>query len=298
MDLGHVKFSGRLLARPGKAPKERYVENIVNALNILLPTLYALSWAAYALLFFRNDPFAERAAPALLYTTGCLHALDLVVRAIHFRHFLIATVFEAFSVLAFAVLVVYVLIEWRTRVRTTGMFIVGIVFAFQLVSSLFITSPTDVNPLLREPTFVVHAFTAVLGYSGMAISAIYAVLYLMLFYDIKKQRFGLIYKQLPPLEVMAGFTYRSATLGFLFLTVAMALGLALLVEVYGTYWRWDPKLAVTFIAWLIYSLGLGAKKLWGWSARRMALISLAGFAVIIFSLVVVNFMFTSFHEFV
>jgi ABC-type transport system involved in cytochrome c biogenesis permease subunit len=274
------------------------VENTINALNILLPTLYALSWAVYALLFFRNDPFAERAAPALLYLSGILHGLDIVLRAIFFRHYPVATVFEAFSVLALAILIVYLLIEWRTGVRTTGMFIVGLVFIFQLVSSVFITSPPEFSELLREPTFVFHASTAILGYAGMAISAVYGFLYLMLFYDIKKQRFGLIYKQLPSLEVMAGFTYRSAILGFVFLTVAMGLGLLLLVKVYGTYWRWDPKLTVTFIAWLIYSIGVGAGKFWGWSARRVAFASLAGFAVILFSLIIVNLFFTAFHEFV
>ncbi len=272
------------------------MQNSINALNILLPTLYVLSWALYALLFFRNDPFAERMAPVLLLATGGLHALDLGLRAIYFRHFPIATVFEAFSVLAFAVLVVYLIIEWRTQVRTTGMFIVAIVFIFQLVSSAFITSPTNFSDLLSEPTFVLHASTAVLGYSGMAISAIYSLLYLMLFYDIKKQRFGIIYKQLPSLEVLGSFTYRAATLGFLFLTVAMALGLALLVQVFGTYWKWDPKLAVTFMAWIIYSLCVVAKKLWGWSSRRVAFVSLAGFAVILFSLVVINLFLTSFHE--
>jgi ABC-type transport system involved in cytochrome c biogenesis permease subunit len=274
------------------------LENIVNALNILLPTLYALSWAVYALLFFRNDAFAERAAPILLYTSGVIHGLDIVLRAVYFRHFPVASVFEALSVLALAIIVVYLLIERRTGVRTTGMFIVGIVFVFQLISSAFITSPPEFSELLRKPIFVIHASTAILGYSGMAISAVYGLLYLMLFYDIKNQRFGLIYKQLPSLEVMAGFTYRAAILGFVFLTIAMGLGLLLLVEVYGTYWRWDPKLAATFVAWLIYSIGIGAGKFGGWSARRVAFASLAGFAVILFSLIVVNFFFTAFHEFV
>ena len=274
------------------------MEIIINALNILLPTLYVLTLGVYALLFFRNDPFADRAAPILLYTTGIAHGLDLVFRAIQFNHFPIATVFEAFSLLAFAVLVIYGIIEWRTGVRTTGMFILGIVFVFQLVSSAFIASPPSYSPLLTDPIFVAHVSTAILGYSGMAISAIYGLLYLMLFYDIRKQRFGLIYKQLPPLEIMSGFTYRAAILGFLFLTVAMVLGLVLLVKVYGTYWSWDPKLMVTFVAWFIYSLGVGAGKLKGWSARRVAFASLAGFAVIIFSFVVVNLFFTSFHEFI
>jgi ABC-type uncharacterized transport system permease subunit len=201
------------------------VETFINTLNIILPTLYALAWADYALLFFRNDNFAEKTAPWLLYLTGILHGLDLLLRGLHFRHYPVATVFEAFSLLAFSVLVVYILIEWRTGVRTTGFFIVAFVFIFQLVSSAFITPPpTDINPLLADPSFVLHASTAVLGYSGMAISAVYGLLYLMLFYDIKKSRFGIIYKQLPSLEVMANFTYRAATLGFIFLSVGSRSG--------------------------------------------------------------------------
>jgi ABC-type transport system involved in cytochrome c biogenesis permease subunit len=274
------------------------METFINTLTILLPSLYALLWADYALLFFRNDPFAEWTAPHLLRLTVGPHALLLVLRTIEYHHFPIATLFEAFSVLAFAVIALYLLIELRIGVRTTGFFIIGIVFAFQLISSAVVEPPQGFSDLLREPIFMVHVATALLGYSGMAISAVYGVLYLMLFYDIKKQRFGLIYKQLPSLEVMASFTHRSATLGLAFLTVAMVFGLLLLWKVYGTYWSWDPKLMITFIAWLIYGLAVGASRFWGWSAKRVAFTSIAGFAVILFSLIVVNLVFTEFHAFV
>ncbi len=270
----------------------------LNALNILLPTLYALLWADYALLFFRNDPFAERTAPLLLRITLAFHGFFLVLWTTSYQHFPIASVFEANSVLAFAVATLYLLIEARIGVRTTGFFIIGIVFAFQLVSSAFVEPPEGFNPLLWEPAFMLHVFSALLGYSGLAISAIYGLLYLMLFYDIKKHRFGILYKQLPSLEIMASFTYRSASLGLLFLTVAMLGGFALLMQVHGTYWSWDPKLMTTCIAWLIYSLGLGASRLWGWSAKRVAFTSIAGFAVILFSLVVVNLVLTRIHVFV
>jgi ABC-type transport system involved in cytochrome c biogenesis permease subunit len=70
------------------------------------------------------------------------------------------------------------------------------------------------------------------------------------------------------------------------------------MKVYGTYWSWDPKLMTTCIAWLIYSLGLGASRVWGWSAKRMAFTSIAGFTVILFSLVFVNLVLTRFHVFV
>ncbi|MGH9324310.1 MAG: cytochrome C assembly family protein [Vicinamibacteria bacterium] len=271
---------------------------IINAINILLPTLYALLWADYALLFFRNDPFAEKTAPYLLRGTVLVHALFLVLRTLAFEHFPIASVFEANSVIAFSVATLYLLSEARIGVRTTGFFILGIVFAFQLVSSAFVEPPKSFSNLLWEPAFMVHVFSALLGYSGLAISAVYGLLYLMLFYDIRNHRFGLIYKQLPSLEIMASFTYRSASLGLLFLTISMVGGFALLMKVYGTYWSWDPKLMTTCIAWLIYSLGLGASRLWGWSAKRVAFTSIAGFTVILFSLLVVNLVLTRFHVFV
>ncbi len=270
----------------------------LNALNILLPTLYALLWADYALLFFRNDPFAERTAPLLLRITVSFHALFLGLWTVTYHHFPIASVFEANSVLAFSVATLYLLIETRIGVRTTGFFIIGIVVAFQLVSSAAVEPPSTFSGLLWEPAFMVHVFTALLGYSGLAVSAVYGLLYLMLFYDIKKHRFGLIYKQLPSLEIMASFTYRSASLGLAFLTVAMVGGFALLMRVYGTYWSWDPKLMTTCIAWLIYSLGLGASRIWGWSPKRVAFTSIAGFTVILFSLVIVNLVLTRFHVFV
>jgi HemX protein len=272
--------------------------SVIHVLNILLPTLYALLWADYALLFFRNDPFSERTAPVLLRLAVVLHAVLLVARTLQYEHFPVATVFEANSVLAFSVVTIYLLIESRIGVRTTGFFIIGIVFAFQLVSSAFVEPPERFNELLGNPAFMLHVTSALLGYSGLAVSAVYGVLYLMLFYDIKKHRFGLIYKQLPSLEVMASFTYRSAYIGLLFLTVAMVGGFVLLVEVYGTYWSWDPKLMTTCIAWLIYSLGLGASRVWGWSAKRVAFTSIAGFTVILFSLVIVNLVLTKFHVFV
>jgi len=274
------------------------MEIAIRTTNILLPTLYALLWADYALLFFRDDPFARKSAKHLLRLTVVTHALYLVLRTLAYEHFPFATVFEAISVIAFSVTVLYLLIESRIGVRTTGFFILGIVFSFQLISSAFVEAPESFNELLWQPAFMLHVSTALLGYSGMAISAVYGLLYLMLFYDIKNHRFGLIYTRLPSLEVMASFTYRAATLGLIFLTVAMVGGFLLLVQVYGTYWSWDPKLMITFVAWLIYGTCVGASRWLGWTPKRVAFTSIFGFVVILFSLVFVNLVFTRFHAFV
>lgn len=271
---------------------------VQNALNIVLPMVYALAWADYALLFFRSDPFAQKTAPILLRLAIAIHLFYLTVRGFHYNHFPVATVFEAFSVLALTVTVIYVVVESRQRVHTTGFFILGIVLAFQTASSIFIRPSEIASELLSEPIFVLHVVTALVGYCGMAISAVYGLLYIMLFHDIKRSRFGLIYEQLPALDVMAGFTYRAAGLGWISLSVAMMSGLALLVSVYGSYWNWDAKLMVTFAVWLIYGICAGASKIWGWSARRIAITSIAGFGVVLFSFLIVNFLLTSFHGFI
>ena len=273
------------------------MNSTINTLNILLPILYVALWIDYAFLFFRNQILTKRITKYLLCVTVLTHWFYLLSHTFSYQQFPFATVFEAFSFIAFSVTTLYLFIEYRIGVRTTGFFILGIVFFFQIVSSLFIEAPLQTSELLWEPIFILHVSCALLGYSGMAISAVYGLLYLMLFYDIKKQRFGLIYKQLPSLEVMATFNYRSATLGQFFLTVAMIGGITLLVQVYGTYWTWDSKLMVTFIAWLIYTVCIAGKLFFNWSERKIAITSITGFGLILFSLVFVNLVFTRFHGF-
>src|SRR5437867_8923017 len=107
------------------------------------------------------------------------------------------------TTVAFAVALVYFYVEFRAKTHKTGMFLLSFSFVFQTISSAFISNTGDFPDILRSPLFGIHTGAAVLGYTAFAVSAIYGVLFLLLYHDLKASRFGLIYQRLPSLEILA-----------------------------------------------------------------------------------------------
>ena len=85
--------------------------------NTLLPLMYALTLTAYAADFFREDAFARRAARRLMELTLLLHAAHLALRTALYDHVPLASPAEMATTVAFAVSLVYVVVERRTGDR-------------------------------------------------------------------------------------------------------------------------------------------------------------------------------------
>ncbi len=273
------------------------MEFLISFLNTALPILYFITTYLYGMYFFREDEFAGKLMQPFLRVTILLHLIEIVLRGVYYHHFPLASIYEALSVLALAAALIYLYLETRLRVRTTGYFILVLIFFLQLFSSAFINFTRDIPHILNSPLFAMHTSVAVLGYSGLAISSIYGLMYLLLFHDIKSSRFGVIYNRLPSLEVLSELNYKAAALGFFFLTLAIFMGSIWAFKVFGKVFSFDPKILVAYITWFIYGLQLFGGRFLHWSGRRLAILSVIGFAIILFSMVAVNLALTSFHDF-
>ncbi|MBN2364520.1 MAG: hypothetical protein EH225_00025 [Calditrichaeota bacterium] len=270
---------------------------IINFLNTLLPILYFTCTYLYGAYFFRNDDFAEKYMSRILQFTVAIHFLDVILRWYHFDHFPLASIFEALTVIGLAAILVYLYLEFRIKVKTTGFFILVFIFILQLISSAFIDFTESLPEILKNRLFVFHTSAAILGYSGFAISFLYSLMYLLLFHNIKKSRFGVIYSRLPSLEVLSSLNYYSATFGFFFLTAAIVLGGIWANKIWGQFLSTDPKIVVAYLTWFIYGLEIFSGRFLNWSSKKLAYLSMSGFAIILFSMVAVNLFLTSFHEF-
>lgn len=266
-------------------------------LHVVLPVLYFITVWTYAKAFFRGIKFAESLKTPLLLTTLSIHALYIIILTLEFSHPPITTIFEIFSLIAFTMALVYAYIEWRTAIHTTGYFILIFPFFFQIVSSLFIKELTAVPEILHSNLLGFHVLSAFLGYTAITISAVYGFLYLMLYHDIKSSRFGVIYKRLPNLEILERLSFTSAAFGFVLLTITIIIGIIWLPQSLMEFSYTDPKLLVTFIIWIIYAVGLSAKKIARWQGRRIIVLSMFGFAIAMVSLTIVNMFFSEFHKF-
>jgi ABC-type uncharacterized transport system permease subunit len=270
---------------------------LLRSANILLPLAYLLVAVDYGFVFFAADRRAERAATPALRATILLHLAYLLGLAAHGRQFPAATESQALSMLAFAVAVVYSFVEWHGRERSTGFWMVSLVFFFQLLASVLARPEAPDRAIFHDPLFALHVSLALLGYAAFAVAGAYAFLFLQLYRDLKAGRFSTFYGKLPPLAVLERMMLVALGHGFGALTGALATGALWAARLYPGDWLHDPKILATLITWAIYGLALLLRRLRRWQGRQTALASLAGLGTILFSLVAVNLFFTGFHTF-
>ncbi len=269
----------------------------VDILCVGMPLLYAALVLIYGLTFFKSNESLERVRFPFLLSTAFLHLIYLAARGVMLNHPPITNVFEIMSLLAASIAVAYVYIEWRTRISSTGTFILLLAFVFQTVSSLFIRANVAIPEYLHSFVLGFHVSAALLGYTGISLSAVYGFLYLMLYHEIKSTRFGLIYSRLPSLEMLETMSNRSEVFGFALLSVAIGIGLLWLPRVFENYSIWDPKLVGTLFIWLLYAITLAAKRSLGWQGRKTMVISLVAFGFVFLSMTVINLYMSGFHSF-
>jgi ABC-type uncharacterized transport system permease subunit len=271
--------------------------SFIDFLSSLLPFLYIITFGAYSFDFMKAGKRHFEFARLSLFTTLLIHLIYLLSRTAEFNHPPITNVFEIFTVLAFSVSFSYFILELATDIRGTGPFIIIISIIFQIISSLFIEDLTQVKEVLRNNLLGSHVFTALLGYSGITISAVYGFLYLLLYKDIKLNRFGLVFNKLPSLEVLEKLSFYSAIIGFVLLTIAMTIGVIWLPKAFPNFSYTDPKLISSAIVWLLYGIGILSKVFGKWRGKKVIVLSIVGFILAIMSTMLSNFVAQSFHSF-
>jgi len=269
----------------------------LHILNIVLPLLYLATFSIYFYDFMKGEKKFINTKRLFLFLTLIVHVVYIIQRAIAFDHPPITNVFEIFTILALTICFSYFLLELVTDIRGTGPFIIIISFIFQLISSLFIQDMVAVKEVLRSNLLGAHVISALLGYSGFTISAVYGFLYLTLYKDIKLNKFGLIFNRLPNLEVLEKLSFYSAVIGFTALTIAFIIGIIWLPMAFPDFSFLDPKLISTALVWILYSVGILSKVFGKWRGRKLVRLSISGFIVAILSIIMSNFIAQSFHSF-
>ena len=270
-------------------------------LNGFLPLGYLAAMLAY-LGVFTEKKTLERVATPLTWGVVLIHAAYLMLETLAFRHVPVANTWESLSFIAFAVALIYLVLEWRQAERSTGVFVVTVALLLQTLSSAFITHTQDVPEILRSSMFAVHVTAALLGYVGLAISAIYGAMYLLQYRQLKQQNVGMLFQRLPNLETLSRLNIGALGLGWIGLTLAIVAGMAWATTLQisghleGSYLT-DPKFLLTVGLWALYGLCLGGRYVLRWANRTLATVSIVGFALMLVSSVMVTLVFSSFHDF-
>jgi HemX protein len=263
---------------------------------------YAAATAAYGVLFFKaqqgstTQKGALQLASPLLQAAVTLHLAYLGWLTWRWAQFPGATVSQALTVVAFAIAIIYLFLEWLGGERATGVWLVGQVLVFQLLAVLLHEPMPPKRELFEHPLFGIHVFLALLGYAAFAVAASYGFLFLRLYRELKRSRFSVFYGKLPPLEVLERMMNGALAVGFAALTGALIDGAIWASQRSDLDWQRDPTILLTMATWALYGIALLLRRLRRWQGRQTAVASLAGLGVIVASLVAVHTLMVGFHR--
>lgn len=270
-------------------------------LTALLPVLYALSVAGYVRIYTaepgeREGTMSQRLGPIVLRSAVVFHLLYLIMRGFTEGHLPLASVYDFLSATGLALAVAYIYVETRGGIRTTGVFVLPFVFFLQIISSAYGQGPALLKPRIQPIWFELHTLTAVLGYGAFTVSAIYGILFLLLYHDIKANRLSFFYRRMPSLETLGRMNVSAASAGLALLGLAICLGVGW-AHLAGVALLGDPKTWLTIGAWGVLGFAVLAYHKLGWRGPLAVYALLAGFSTLILSRFAVDLFFHSFHTF-
>lgn len=235
---------------------------------------------------------AGRAGTAMTWLAAAFLLSAVVARTVAVRRPPYGNLWEYFLVLGMAITVWYAIFEWRHRQRALGAFVLPVVALLFTVSETWFSHEIDplVPALQNNRLLGIHVASMLLSYSVLAVAFGASVIYLL---QGESGRFSM----LPSADQADEISHSAILVGFPILGLGIALGAYWGNFAWGRYWGWDPKETTALITWLVYAGYLHARALSGWRGKRTALISMLGFAMIVFNIFVVNFVIAGLHSY-
>ncbi|MDN5347219.1 MAG: hypothetical protein PWP65_783 [Clostridia bacterium] len=222
-------------------------------------------------------------------------SLALIWRGIYTGRVPFATLYEFTLLFAWGILLLFFIITLR-NIKPT-LLVALVAFLEIVILSYGGTLSSEARPLmpaLQSVWLELHVLTAIIAYGAFGLSFCLGVLYLI------KERAGDggPGKSLPSLGKLDNLLHWSVVVGFPFLTLVIITGAIWAEEVWGRWWGWDPKETWALITWLIYAGYLHARKTYGWQGKKAAIMAIAGFLAVLFTLFGVSLLLPGIHSYV
>ena len=274
-------------------------------MNALPLILYAAAAVAYAIHFARRNSGVGRTATTLLLAGALVHTFVIGMQTMEVRHVPFANRSSAIGTFVWLLTLAYLYTELTTDERSMGVLILPIVVALQ-VMPVIDPSVERRDPLLESPWFWIHVSSLLFAYASFALAGVLGITYVLQFKEIKKKHLGYLYKRLPSLQVLDVMNSRAVTVGWLFLTIGVIVGI-----IWATQARaaapddpriqamsfGDPKIFVAVLTWAVYSFQVIARRAMGWHGRRAAWLSALGFGIVLLNFLPISYLVRTSHNF-
>ncbi|WP_461209416.1 cytochrome c biogenesis protein CcsA [Desulfocurvus sp. DL9XJH121] len=269
--------------------------------NLIEYAVVALYFAASAL--FPSGMVGRRQGLmrlAGLCTAGgfALHTLRLVLAFAASKQATLSQGGLYFSLLAWVVLCVFLVVWWRKRLQFMALAAAPLALLLYLASMSIPLSVIKLPGTLSVLFFTLHIGSLFVSLSLLAMAFVAGVLFVHIDKKIKaKEKIEGFRKDLPSLNTFDMTNKWAVLWGFPLYSLGLLAGFVWGRFQWGRLITGDPKEIATLIIWGIYAYLFHQRLAMGWRGRKAAILAMMVFVFSVVSLVGVNFLTKSHHNF-
>jgi len=258
--------------------------------------VYGLAACLYTFSWVFKKPMAGTLATGVAIVGLVGNTAGIVLRwvesySLGFGHAPLSNLYESLIFFSWTIVLINLFIERKYKYHVIGAVATPLAFLAMAYASLSPNISDRIQPLLpalKSNWLIAHVMTCFVGYAAFAIAFGVSIMYLLKNRETGDKNGSL--SRLPEAGVLDELTHQLVMFGFLFLSAGIITGAVWANSAWGRYWGWDPKETWSLITWFVYATLLHARLMRGWRGKRIALISIGGFAAVMFTYFGVNYL--------
>jgi cytochrome c-type biogenesis protein CcsB len=259
--------------------------------------VYFGAFLFYLLMMVMGRDFLGRLATFVTGLALLGHTAAIVLRWVQsyqlgIGHAPLTNMYESLVFFAWAIILLYLIVEWRTKNRSLGAFVSPLGFlaiAYASFSSDINSTIQPLIPALKSNWLISHVITCFFGYAAFGLSFGLSCMYLIKNFHTPSRN-NIFLRLIPDQAILDDLNYQMVVIGFLMLSLGIITGSVWAYSAWGSYWSWDPKETWSLITWLIYAAVIHSRLVRGWQGKRMVLLCIIGFACVLFTYFGVNYL--------
>src|SRR5580693_3409613 len=248
---------------------------------VLLYGIAALAVLPAAL--YERPRWRHIAIPATLAAV-LFHFVSLAEMLNAAHHRLPVDTHETQTLLGLLLALAFLLVFWRYKTVSLGVFILPICFLLGLVPAFHpgqesTTSPMFPIPMIHTGWIFLHVALLLAAYASLLLSLLASLLYLVQERHLKQKSPTLPW--LPPLETIDQIALKALLFGFPCMTAGLLIGSLIAQTTVGASYFRDPKILLAFAMWLVYVVMIHIRRISGLRGRRAVYLSTFVFFVVL-----------------
>ena len=274
--------------------------------------LYIFSFFIVALYHITKKGLFASLSRAVVVIGLLTHTIALFIRTYESGHAPMLAMYETLLFYSWSTVLVSAIVILRYRERFTELITIPVAILAMIFAQMSETSAKPLTLILKTRWFETHVISSFAAYALFTLAFSGAVLYLLS--ELQTMSLRSNGEAIPSTEIASGpeplamttaelkkdfqdIAHRSILWGFFFFSASMFAGAVWAYLAWGAYWLWEPKVIWSFIIWFYYAGAMHAYYVKEWRGKGLAIVTVVGFFVVLFTYLGVSLLMKSSHSF-